>query len=78
MQYTMLHHSYLGTDIVNWNFVFTSFLLLYLYIIVYCYVMYCLLEDNENFYHIINLFSKIYLNTNFQDVFVKDTDITVT
>ena len=78
MQYSMFPHSYLGTGIVNWNFVFISFLLLYLHYTVHCYVMCCFLEKYENIYHISYLFSKIYLHTNIQDLFLKDTDFTIT
>lgn len=40
--------------------------------------MCCFLENYENIYHISYLFSKIYLHTNFQDLFLKDTNFTVT
>lgn len=47
-------------------------------IVVHCYVMCYFLENYENIYYVSYLFSKIYLHTNFQDLFLKDTDFTVT
>lgn len=40
--------------------------------------MCCFLENYGNTYHISYLFWKIYLHTNFQNLFLKDTDFTVT